>query len=171
MLSQKEKDKLLFRLIPKDDVLTEQLEFRLLEDSATTESRRYEVARAINEEYDDVKNSHFSPGYLKMTMRSLSGQINRHVRVTRDKYGEVELHLQLLNEALEQFQEELSGFPERRTFKLYTYIIRRAGKINTLLEKMHEDFRLDFEDELRRLHLFIRELPDLQKMADRYSYS
>lgn len=170
LLPQKEKDKLLFRLIPKDAVLTEQLIFRLLEDAATTESRRAEVARAITDEYEELETYRFSPGFLKMSMRSLSGQITRHVRVTRDKYGEVELNLQLLNDALEQFQERLSEFPERRTFKLYTYIIRRAGKINTLLDKMHEDYRLDFEDELRRLHRFIEELPDLQKMANRYSY-
>jgi len=171
LLPQKEKDKLLFRLIPKDEVLTEQLTFRLLEDAATTDERRSEVARAITDEYDDLRNNRFSPGYLKIAMRSLSGQITRHVRVTRDKYGEVELQLQLLNDALEEFQDELADFPERRTFKLYTYIIRRAGKINTLLDKIHDDYRLDFEDELRRLHDFIRDLPDLQKMADRYNYS
>lgn len=170
LLSQKEKDKLLFRLIPKDDVLTERLQFQLLEGSATTEERRLDMSRLIDEEYDLLDQGHFSPGYLKLTMRSISGRITRHVKVTRDKYGEVELNYQLLNDALERFQDRLADYSERRTFKLYTYMIRRAGKLQTLLGKMHDDYRLDFEDAQRTLHLYIRELPDLEAMAEKYKY-
>lgn len=170
-LPQKEKDKLLFRLIPKDEVLTEQMVFRLLEHSQTTEDRRYAVAREMHEAYDAFADFRFSPGYLKQTMRTLSGRINRHVKVTRDKYGEIELNLLLLNGALGQFRESLSGFTERRTFKLYTYIVRRTQKIHTLLGKMHEDYRLDFEDDLRQLEAHLLELPDLTKMANRYGLS
>ncbi len=170
VLSQKEKDKLLFRLIPKDDVLTERLQFQLLEGAATTDERRLDMSRLIDEEYDQLERGHFSPGYLKLTMRSISGRITRHVKVTSDKYGEVELNYQLLNDALERFQDRLADYSERRTFKLYTYMIRRAGKLRTLLGKMHDDYRLDFEDAQRTLHLYIRELPDLEAMAGRYKY-
>jgi len=39
-MPQKEKDKLLLRLIGKDDILIQQLTFTLVEESLTMESRR-----------------------------------------------------------------------------------------------------------------------------------
>ncbi|MES2796976.1 MAG: hypothetical protein V4683_13485, partial [Bacteroidota bacterium] len=50
-LPSKEKDKLLLRLIAKNDILVEQLQFQLVEESLTTESRRAEVQKALDNIY------------------------------------------------------------------------------------------------------------------------
>ncbi len=167
-LPAKEKDKLLFRLVPKDDVLREQLEFKLLEESLTTESRRSEIQAAIETELPRIFWDHFSPGYLRMEMRSLSGMITRHLRVTRDKYGEIWLNFRLLNQALDIGRSDLLDWHSKRTDKLYIYIVRRTLKIQKLLDKLHDDVRLDFKEEIEKLDGHIQSIPDLKGIAEKF---
>ena len=42
---------------------------------------------------------YYSPGYLLLELRSISGRITQHVKTTKDKYGEVALNCLLLNQA------------------------------------------------------------------------
>ena len=165
-LSNKEKDRLLYRLIPKDDILTEQLTFKLLEFAATTEERRQEVARFVDDTLTDYSYKRFSPVRLARILRSISGRINRHVRVTRDKYGEIELNIQMLRVALETFGEILQDFSVFQRYKLCAYMAQRYHKIHTLLDKLHEDYRLDFQDQLRLLVDAMLGLPDLKQAAN-----
>ena len=89
-----EKDKLLLRLIAKDAVLTERLQFELVEEGKTIDERR----SLIREFIDRTARLHAdTPGWLMMDMRTVSGYISRHLKVTKDKYGEVELMLYMLN--------------------------------------------------------------------------
>ena len=85
-MPQKEKDKLLLKLIAKDDVLIQQLEFTLVEGGSTVEYRRDEVKNAIDKLY---QTDRYSSGYLMMDMRYINGDITRHVKVTKDKYVEI----------------------------------------------------------------------------------
>ena len=49
-----------------------------------------------------MTNNFFSPGYLNMDIRFLSGYITEQIKVTKDKLGEVSLNLLMLNKILER---------------------------------------------------------------------
>ena len=81
-LTHKEKDKLLFRLIAKDYALVKKLEFELLEDGETKDERRQELYEMIEAEF--ARYHYYSPGYLLLLLRSISGAIGRHLKTTKD---------------------------------------------------------------------------------------
>ncbi len=83
-MPQKEKDKLLLRLITKDSTLTDKLFFELIEDSATIPERREAIMGRITRISKIIQDS---PGWILMDMRNLSGDITYHVKVTKDKVG------------------------------------------------------------------------------------
>lgn len=83
----KEKDKLLMRLIRKDGLLAEQLEFQLIEFGETTEERRNMISNKIEDEVNGVEGSYLNQGIVLMRLRDYSGQITRHLKVTKDKIG------------------------------------------------------------------------------------
>ena len=86
-LSEKEKDKLLIRLLKKDHNLVNRLYFELLDD------KNVDDHRAIMEEHvltraKEIASYAKSLNHLKVIIRFLSGDIAEHVRVTKDKFGE-----------------------------------------------------------------------------------
>jgi hypothetical protein len=168
-LSAKEKDKLLFRLIPKDELLVAQLEYRLLEEEATVEFRRDEVRNIIERSVQRAANNYYSPGYLLLDLRAISGRINRHVKITRDKYGEIDLNLHMLNRTLELLGGHLRFASPWHSRTLNEYIAKRVLKLQKLLEKLPEDYHADFRpafqelaDELGQLGNFTRVAKNLQ---------
>jgi len=165
-LPAKEKDKLLFRLIAKDQALIERLTFQLLEGAATVEDRRAALRDRIERFLERTEHHFHSPGYLLLDLRELSGHINRHVKTTRDKYGEIELNLAMLNKALELHGNRIMQFSAGRSRTLDQYVLKRAAKLLTLLGKMHEDFQLDFRDDLQQLGRHIQRQPTMMAMAE-----
>lgn len=149
-LPHKEKDKLLYRLIAKDDILTEQLEFRLLEHEATTEDRRGILRDHIIENLKSISQQ-YSPGAMLWSVRKFSSIISRHTRVTKDKYGEIELNLILIKECLEKYGERLSPFWNQKSNKLREYLIKKIARISVLSAKIHPDYRLDFAELLQEI--------------------
>ena len=148
----KEKDKLLFRLVAKDAALVEKLKFQLLEsDVDAKEKRREELYREINQHLEDYERYYYSPGYLLLELRSISGVINRHVKTTKDKYGEVVLNLFMLNKSLALFIDRINKARPQKQGTLRSYVLKRAAKILNLIKRMHPDMRLDFEDDLIQL--------------------
>lgn len=164
MLSNKEKDKLLFRLIAKDEALVERLKFELLEDGSTKEDRREEIYEMISDGFD--KYRYYSPGYLLLVLRSLSGDINRHVKTTKDKYGEVQLNLLMLNKSLGLFGDKIRKADFRKSRTLNNYVVKRAIKLVRLLRKMHEDYLLDFQEDIQNLGRYIDEQPLMKTLAN-----
>src|SRR5690606_21645841 len=81
-LPEKEKDKLLMRLIRKDLTLVNQLQFQLLEDQGDLEDRRKKTLRNIDaaiERIERIKNyKHFTPRDLLLELRFVSGFVNEH---------------------------------------------------------------------------------------------
>ncbi len=149
-LPHKDKDKLLYRLIAKDDILTEQLEFKLLEHEATTEDRRDFLKEKIIE--DIASNfQQYSPGSMLWLARQLSAAITRHTRITKDKYGEIELNLILIEECLEKYGERLTPFWNQKSNKLREYLIKKIIRMSNLSEKIHPDYRLDFAEFLQQI--------------------
>lgn len=165
-LSHKEKDKLLFRLIAKEPILAEQLVFKLLEDGISAEDRRADLAKEIEQYLIDYQKYYYSPGYLLLDLRTISGKITQHVKTTKDKYGEVALNFLMLNKALALFGKKISQVRPSRSRTLNKYVVNRAIKLLGLLRKIHEDYRLDFSEDMIELGEHIQNIDAMKRMAD-----
>lgn len=163
-LSPAEKDKLILRLLPKNAPLIAKLEYELLA-SGSLEERRDKLGEEIERRMADAVSSFYSPGYLLLDLRAVSGDINRHVKTTRDKAGEVELNLLMLTESLPKLTKQISGFSAGRSRTLNNYVIARAAKILKLLDKFHPDVRLDYASDLRTLGRAIGDVDAMMRTA------
>lgn len=150
-LAPKEKDKLLLRLIAKNDILVEQLQFQLVEECLTTESRRQEVQVELDKIY---QKKNLSSGQLYLDIRSASALITRHVKVTKDKYGEVDLLLNLLYDPFDM-KPHLFSELNRANDKISYYLAKRTIVLLKKLDALNEEFKLDF---LNKTNLFLEKL-------------
>ena len=142
-----EKDKLLLRLIAKDAVLTERLQFELVEDGRTVDERR----SLIRDLVDRTANLHADSANWMMTdMRTVGGYISRHLKVTKDKYGEVELMLYMLNTFYTHNAHLLQKY-NSRTDKAADYIAKRTDQVLKKVAKLDPDYHLEFADEINKL--------------------
>ena len=148
-LPSREKDKYLFRLIAKDSILTEQLEYQLLEEGSTKEQRRSQLQNEIENEIHGIPKAHRRIRALISAVRGQSALISRHLRVTGDKYGEIELNLTLVLSTLKMVARHYTMGNPRDQIKLYEYIIQRLFKLGNLADKIHEDYRMDFSETLQ----------------------
>ena len=87
-LSDLEKDKLILRLLRKDLALANRLYFELV-DTETVEQKREQLAKIISKKIKHANERFYSVGYLLMDIRYISGDINEHVKITKDKFGEI----------------------------------------------------------------------------------
>ena len=143
-----EKDKLLLRLVTKDTLLTDKLYFELIEESQTTLERREALQSRI---VKIARIQETSAGWLMMEMRSLSGEITYHVKITKDKYGEAELNLLLLNSFFEYHQHSVLKQYNSLTDKCALYMAKKGASILKMLAKLPEDFHVDFATEVARM--------------------
>ena len=148
-LTEKEKNQLLIRLINKDQLLIEQLHFRLLENEFDLiqrfEDLKLEIDTTLQQNLKNITNARFNSGsklYLKL-LRSLSGKINHFAKVTKSFENEIDLRTFLLIESSKLYkkvQNEDSVFG----YKTRTYQATRVKTILKLWEKLHEDLQYDF---------------------------
>lgn len=160
-----EKDKLLLRLLVKDEKLVSQLEFQLLEGGTTRELRRDNVRMEIRTTLEKYTIHYVSPGHLLLFIRALSGDISRHVSATKDKYGEVELNFYLLNQVFEIYGNQIRKASLRNALTLNEYIVKKALRLFTLLTKIHEDLHLDFFEAMKQLGGHILETESTRQAA------
>ncbi len=146
-LPSKEKDKLLLRLLKKDLTLANQLYFKLVNTDSVDE-RRADLEKRIIRKAQQITHRYLSPGILMMDMRELSGEINEHVNITKDKYGEVSLNLLLLNEILKLNHSNIEESSPTKAYKLCIYIVAKIFKILISINSLHEDFRMEFKNSL-----------------------
>ncbi|TQD40407.1 hypothetical protein [Haloflavibacter putidus] len=149
-LSEKEKDKLLIRLLKKDKNLVNQLYFELLDDKSL-EDRRELIEEQIRERGREIAQEAKSLNQLKVLTSFLSGDIAEHVRTTKDKFGEISLTILLLTTVIKNAEELFEKTHPVHAQKFCIYVIARSFKILVLLQKMHEDILLEFEDSLPEL--------------------
>lgn len=142
-----EKDKLLLRLIAKDAVLTEKLHFELVERGQTIDERRELIRQFTNRTADQKQDT---AGWVMMAMRTVSGYISRHVKVTKDTYGEVDLGLHLLNTFYEHHAHLLAKY-NSRSDKAAQYIAKRTDQILKKATKLDPDYHIEFADEINKL--------------------
>jgi len=159
-----EKDKLILRLLKKDLNLANQLYFNLV-DIQTVDDRRAKMQETVSKRVERMTQTFYSPGYLLQDMKYLSGEITEHVKITKDKFGEISLNLQMLVEVLEQNKSVLINHKLAKTYTLIIYILARTFKIMVLINTLHEDYRMEFREDLERLGTLISENPMLLKYA------
>lgn len=130
--------------------LANRLNFELI-DKRTVDEIREDMEETVVRRVTRFSNNFYSPGYLMLDLRELSGVITEYVKVTKDKYGEASLNLLMLNETLKGNSHNILKSTRGRSRKLCIYIIARAFKILILISKMHEDIWLDFRSDLLSL--------------------
>lgn len=148
-LTAEKKDKLLLRLLQKEPLLVKQLTFELLEDGQTTDER----AEAIRDKMDkilSVSTKSMTPGWLLMEFRGCNPLITEHVKITKDKLGEVILTIFMLQTGLDRQDTMLKKMPNRME-TLAPYVVRRVQTVLKIAEKLHEDLHLEFRSSLNRL--------------------
>ena len=107
-LTNIEKDKLILRLLKHDMVLANRLHFELI-DTDSVIDKRSQLEASIIKKIERVSVSYFSPGYLLMDARYISGDINNHVSITKDKYGEISLNCLLLLKLLQLNNDRIAS--------------------------------------------------------------
>lgn len=149
-LPSKEKDKLIFRLLRKDPALADRLFFELVSDKSVEELRE-EMKAALTVRIEQVSVGFYSTGYLNMDVRYMSGDINKHVAVAKDKFGEIQLNLFLLNNILAKNRENILRESFQQNRKFCDAVVARAFKIMLLTKKVHEDYFIDFKEDIMEL--------------------
>ena len=124
-LPEKEKDKLILRLLRRDLDLAEKLYFDLVDTDSIEDKRRIMEINISKQIHRFSENFH-SLDYIAIEMRNISGKISHHVKITKDKFGEISLNLQMLNEVIEQNDFSLTHSKPQKSTKFYNYVIVRS---------------------------------------------
>ncbi|MFV0195072.1 hypothetical protein OBJ93_06265 [Empedobacter falsenii] len=165
-LPTKEKDKLLLRLINKDETLVEHLHFQLLEDESDLQDRVKIIYEKIDSQFK--KSNHLinqiniirSHRQLLLTLKTLSGIVNYHVQITKDKVSEFELRKYILQESFTRYSYLFNKYTTgENAEKLFKYQAGRIKLIQSIFDKFHEDLKYDYENEIQQLNDFLKETP------------
>lgn len=162
-MPQKEKDKLLLRLVNKDNLLLQQLHFRLLEDEDDLQRRTEDLKALIKESLQaleieirgviDYRN--FKT--LNNIARHLHGAISLHEKVTRDKISDMECRLLIITELFGNFSAFFNPTLITSGTKFQKYISGRVKHILQKYDKLHEDIKFDYQDEIEIIEDFIEQ--------------
>ncbi len=165
-MPQAEKDKILLRLIGKDELLIAKLNHQLLEDEVDTENQKQEILKNIREIFSDERNRHYfyTPGLLMMGMRDWNGNITHHVKITKDKFGEIELTLTLVNIVFENYAKFLHK-EQKKADTFAEYVVKRADFVLKKLQKIEEDYYMDFAEEVNKMLNYIANYQPCNYMA------
>ena len=161
--SPTEKDKLIFRLLKKDKLLSKKLYFELI-DPETADDKRNTMESYLKERITDLSKHIGNPKYFLVLVRKLSGEITEHVKVTTDKFGDVFLNLFLVNTILEH-NDKLSRQRFDAVYKLYIYLINKIIKALIQIQKLDEDYWLEFDEILTDIDFQLHENLYLEKLC------
>lgn len=163
-LPSAEKDKLIFRLLKRDLDLANRLHFELV-DVETVEDKRASFEIDMLKKISDFSERFYSVGYLLQDTRFLSGEITNHVKITKDKFGEISLNMKMLIHLLTINNERIQSQTYSKAYTLCIYVIARAFKILLLIKAIDEDYFIDFKEDLKSLGLLIGDNPMLMRTA------
>ena len=163
-LPSTEKDKLIFRLLRKDVDLAERLNFELV-DIETVEDKRNAFEISMLKKIAQFSDRFYSVGYLLQDIRYTSGDINHHVKITKDKFGEISLNMKMLIQVLKINQQRIQKEKYAVTYNLCIYIIARAFKILLLIKAIDDDYFIEFKEDLSLLGQLIGHNDSLMKTA------
>ena len=157
-----EKDRLIFRLLKKDKLLSKKLYFELI-DPETTDQKRNQMEQNIEDKVLPASKYIGNPKYFLVLIRSISAEITEHVKVTTDKFGEVYLNLFLVDQIL----ENNDSFAQQRfdnVYKLYIYLINKIVRALLLIKKIDEDYWMEFDEILGKIDDKVHENRYLEKL-------
>lgn len=161
--SGSDKDKLIFRLLRKDKLLSKKLYFELI-DPETTDDKRNAMEEHVKEQVLLASKYVGNAQYFLSAVRKISAEITEHTKVTTDKFGEVSLNIFLVNKILEN-NSDLSRQRFDNVYKLYIYIINKIFKSLTLVKKLDEDYWIEINEYLNDTLDKILENHYLQKLC------
>ena len=102
---------------------------------------------------------------LLWRIKDFISQINEHVATTKDKYGEIELTLFLMNKTLKVYvQKELSQ-QSLYDNRMEQYVINKCMRTLLLIQKMDRDFWLDFNEDLMGIRSAFAQTHKLMKLS------
>lgn len=158
-----EKDRLIFRLLKKDKLLSKKLYFELI-DPETTDDKRNAMEEIISERITEISKYVANQKYFLVLIRKLSAEITEHVKITTDKFGDVYLNLFLINKILEH-NEKLGRQRFDAVYKLYIYLINKIIKALIQIQKLDEDYWLEFDEILTDIDFQLHENLYLEKLC------
>ncbi|AZA91254.1 Uncharacterised protein [Chryseobacterium nakagawai] len=161
--SSTEKDKLIFRLLRKDKLLSKKLYFELI-DPETTDDKRNAMEQNVEEKIILASKYIGNTKYFLTIIRKISAEITEHIKITTDKFGEVSLNLLMIDKILDH-NNDLSRQRFDNVYKLYIYIINKVFKSLTIIKKLDEDYWMEFDEILRPIQQKISENHYLQKLC------
>ncbi|MBA9076714.1 MULTISPECIES: hypothetical protein [Rufibacter] len=140
-LSEKEKEALILRLVRKDAEAYDTLSFELLED-VTLESLQERSREALHDILFTVSGRSLSKA-LSRGLKKAAQEIARYQRVTKDRKGEIDLHLYLLQLIFDNFTGQFDSV--YKTF--YVATARLVLRSMTLIQKhLHVDYHLEYQE-------------------------
>lgn len=142
-LSEKEKEALILRLVRKDAEAYDTLVFELL-DEVTLETVYARSTETIHDILFTVSGRSLSKA-LSRGLKKAAQEIARYYRITKDRKGEIELHVYLLQVIFDnftgQFESIYKGF--------YVAAARLVLRTMMLIKKhLHEDYHLEYQETL-----------------------
>ncbi|KIC64566.1 hypothetical protein [Chryseobacterium taiwanense] len=161
--SSLEKDRLIFRLLKKDKLLSKKLYFELI-DPENTDQKRGQMEEIIREKLMLLSKYLLNHKYYLIHIRKISSEITEHVKVTTDKFGDVSLNLFLINEILEN-NDKLNTLRFDQVYKLYLYLINKIFKSFILTKKLDEDYWMEIDEYLRDTQQKIEDNHYLKKLC------
>lgn len=164
LLSDKEKDKLILRLLKYDLQLATRLRFELI-DTDSVEDKRAQTRDWVVKRMKWATERYYSTGYLLMDVREISGSINEHVSITKDKVGEISLNCLMLRQLLELNNQRIASETYGKAYTLCVYMVARLFKIFMLIQKQHEDLHLEFREDIETIGKYMGMNPNLMKTA------
>jgi hypothetical protein len=87
------------------------------------------------------------------------------VATTKDKYGEIELPLFLINRALKVYLKKDLSQKSLYDNRLEQYLINKCMRMLLLIQKIDRDFWLDFNEDLREIQTAFSQTHKLMKLS------
>lgn len=157
-----EKDRLIFRLLKKDKLLSKKLYFELI-DTENVDQKRSQIEDIIDEKVIAASKYISNGKYFLLLIRKISAEITEHVKVTTDKYGDISLNLYLVNEILRN-NEKLNQQRFDVIYKMYIYLMNKIVKALILTKKIDEDYWMEIDQILEEVETKIHENKYLEKL-------
>ena len=156
--SGKEKDKLIFRLLKKDRILSHRLYFELI-DPENADEKRLQMEELIKTEVAASAKRYGRTKYFLTHIRKISSKITEHVKITTDKFGEVSLNLLLISETLKKLPS--SG----DHYKLFIYFLNKIFRSLILTTKLEPDYHMDLRENFEEVKKQISENRSLEQLT------
>ena len=169
-LPSSEKDKLLWRLIKRDELLALRLEYELLAPYDAI-GKRNELIELIQNNVSSFTERRMQLSAVLSQFRCLSGDITRHVYITKDKIGEISLNFVLLQQAMNLLSNPSYLFGGKNTQKYVVYMLNKLYRTCILLNKLHVDYHIELEDDAQKLGQIMQANSDLMKYVKHHKFS